>query len=97
MIRILVIALLLTGCATTSPTVIQPVTVNKPVLSCPPPPDLPVFTSLVDKLTEQDIANPGTIGQAYVKDMVLLRHLIRQYQQILQEYKQISTILDEQK
>ena len=92
--RALIIATLLalTGCATTAQ--IETVVVDKPIMTCPKPPTVPVIEYKVDSLTEADIKTPGAVGEAYKYDMTALRVQNRIYRQILDEYSRSSMNFD---
>jgi hypothetical protein len=66
------------------------VTVNKPVPYCPPPPDVPEYAFQVDLLTQADLKDPGTVGQAYKLDMTALRKNDRTMRAIIEQYRNTS-------
>lgn len=69
--------------------------VDVPVVSCPNPPDIPLFESEVDKLSEADINDPGKVGVAYKRDMLMLRHLYKTHVEILNKYRDLNTEIKE--
>jgi len=85
-------ALMLVGCGTTI-TEVRTVEVPKPIPFCPAPPavsSVPPNGFLVDKLTDDDIKDPGKIAQSYKYDMLFLREMISVYQQIIDQYQSTS-------
>lgn len=85
----------LAGCATTNPTKpVDPVIIDKPVVTCPTPPTVPKFTYTVDALTAADQADPGKVAQAYKRDMIILRSQVRIYEMIVNEYGKASVNFD---
>lgn len=92
---IIALALSLVGCFETLPAKKEIVIVEKPVPFIPKPPEVPKFTSEVDKLTAEDIKDPGKVGQAYKHDMTALRKLQVIYELILDQYRQSSENFDQ--
>lgn len=87
-------AVMLVGCA--EPIIkTEIVTVNKPVPFIPKPPDVPMVEYQVDKLTFEDMASPGKVGQAYVHDMTFLRKRVEIDDMILEQYQAGSVNFDE--
>ena len=82
----LVLPLFLIGCASTTPPLMEIVYVDRPIFASPLPPELPVFDSMVDKLTPDDYTNPGKVGQAYKHDMLILRAINSQCRETFIEY-----------
>lgn len=90
----LILALFLVGCGTNTVIKKEIVTVDKPIPYVPKPPVVPTFDSLVDKLTDEDIKDPGKVGQAYKYDMMFLRKTNDIMRQILQQYSSSSLDFD---
>lgn len=90
----LILALFLVGCGTNTVIKKEIVTVDKPIPYVPKPPVVPTFDSLVDKLTDEDIKDPGKVGQAYKYDMMFLRKTNDIMRQILQQYNSSSLDFD---
>ena len=87
-------AVMLIGCA--EPIIkTEIVTVNKPIPFIPSPPIVPTIEYQVDKLTFEDMASPGKVGQAYVHDMTFLRKRIEIDDMILEQYQDGSVNFDE--
>lgn len=89
----LILTLFLVGCGH---TIVQKeiVTVDKPVMYVPKPPEVPQFVSQVDQLTDADIKDPGKVGQAYKYDMTFLRKTNDILRQILAQYSSSSINFD---
>lgn len=89
---VIITSIIIAGCQTT-PSKITTIHVPKPFPFCPTPPQVPNEPPagfLVDKLTENDVRDPGKVAQAYKHDMVFLRHVIKIYSEILSQYKTTS-------
>lgn len=78
------IAALLAGCGTQH---IKVVTVDKPIPMIPAPPMVPECDYKVDKLTDADATNYGTVGEAYKYDMTCARATNSMLRQIIKAYK----------
>lgn len=93
------LCVVLTGCATAG-IEIRTVEVPKPIPFIPAPPEVPKQPPngfLVDKLTDQDLNDPGKVAQSYKYDMLWLREINEIYIQILELYKSGSQDLEKTK
>lgn len=88
-------SLLLAGCALDPVIKTEIVTVSKPIPFIPKPPAVPAIEYQVDKLTFEDLAAPGKVGQAYVYDMTFLRKRIEIDDMILEQYRAGSVQFEE--
>lgn len=88
-------SLMLVGCALDPVIKTEIVTVNKPIPFIPKPPAVPTIEYQVDKLTFEDLATPGKVGQAYVYDMTFLRKRIEIDDMILEQYRAGSVQFEE--
>lgn len=93
-IAIVLASLLFVGCGSTIVKT-EIVTVDKPVPYVPKPPVVPPFVSKVDQLTNDDVKDPGKVGQAYKYDMTALRQLLSIYVLIIAQYDSSSQNFDE--
>lgn len=85
--------LLLVGCSTPKVATIKTEVqyVDKPIFICPAPPLVPTTQLLVDNLTDDDINDPGKVGQAYKHDMLYLRQTNEILRKIIEQYAATST------
>lgn len=77
---------LLAGCPGTTQYVVKTVEVDKPILVCPAPPKLEDYEFQVNKLTPEDIKDPGKVAQRYKADMYYLRRMEGVYKDIIDRY-----------
>lgn len=88
----MMVILAITACSPTKYVVKKEiVTVSKPVPYCPAPPEVDTYEYWVDQLTDEDVKDPGKVGQAYKHDMIILRQNDATLRAIIQQYKEIST------
>lgn len=84
----------ISGCFHTA-VVREPVPVEVPIPFCPAPPKGIQCEFLVDKLTAEDVTDPGKVGQAYKADMLCLRGAYDVHTLILEQYGKTSQSFEE--
>lgn len=86
---IITIGCLLVGCNMVKP---QPeiITIEKPVISCPAPNQVPPVDLAIYQLTNDDVNDPGKVVQAYKATIIQLNSQIDQYRKALQFYEDVS-------